>query len=93
MKQKYFMLTCGFNYYLWAFIFLAIIFVPLSYGKPIFTDDFGSGNLDNWVIGGRQLGSNTANVVSFEGSLRIDAKIKSHFLNPGEVCLKTHCQF
>lgn len=25
--------------------------------------------------------------------LRIDAKIKSHFLNPGEVCLKTHCQF
>ena len=46
-----------------------MLFTPPSYGAPVFTDNFESGNLDNWIIGGRQLGSNTADVVSFGGSL------------------------
>ena len=35
----------------------------------IFSDDFESGNLDLWTIGGRQQGTNVAEVVSREGSL------------------------
>lgn len=52
-----------------VFLMLPMLFAPISYGAPIFTDDFESGNLDNWEIGGRQLGTNIANVVSFAGSL------------------------
>ena len=45
--------------------FVAIAFAPPSYGLLPFTDDFESGNLDNWTIGGRQLaGTNIANVVN-----------------------------
>lgn len=36
----------------------------------VFYDDFENGNLDNWIIGGRQLGTHTANVVTSDtGSL------------------------
>ena len=45
--------------------FMAVSFVPPSYGLPSFTDDFEGGNLDNWTIGGRQLaGTNIADVVN-----------------------------
>jgi len=37
-------------------------------GQPIFWDDFEAGNLGKWTIGGRQLGTNIANVVVRHGS-------------------------
>jgi hypothetical protein len=43
---------------------MVFVFVPSSHGAPVFSDDFESGNLDNWIIGGRQLGTNIADVVS-----------------------------
>jgi hypothetical protein len=45
-----------------AGICLAVVSFNTS-AATIFTDDFESGNLDNWTIGGRQSGIHTANVV------------------------------
>ena len=44
---------------------MAVFFCVPVYGNasPAFFDDFESGNLDNWTIGGRRLGTHTANVV------------------------------
>jgi len=48
-----------------AIMVLVTSFAPSSYGLQPFTDDFESGNLNNWTIGGRQLyGTNIANVVN-----------------------------
>ena len=50
--------------------FLLIAYQPASFAATVFTDDFESGTLDNWTIGGRQLaGPNIADVVSRHGSL------------------------
>lgn len=49
---------------------VSLVVAPSANAVPAFTDDFESGNLDNWTIGGRQLyGTNTANVVSCGTSL------------------------
>ena len=45
--------------------FILFFCVPASYGLPVFSDDFESGNLNNWTIGGRQsYGTNIADVLS-----------------------------
>ena len=50
--------------------FLLIAYQPASFAATVFADDFESGTLDNWTIGGRQLaGPNIADVVSRHGSL------------------------
>lgn len=49
---------------------LLITLSQTSIEAATFTDDFESGNLDNWTIGGRQAeGSQIANVISYNGSL------------------------
>jgi hypothetical protein len=48
---------------------LSGVYAASAAGAPSFSDDFESGNLDNWVIDGRQLaGTNIANTVSRYGS-------------------------
>lgn len=63
MRLKYSTLTSKLSYLLFILTLFTISYAPSSYGATLFTDDFESGNLDNWVIGGRQLGTNIANVV------------------------------
>lgn len=49
---------------------LLIAYQPASMAATVFTDDFESGTLDNWTIGGRQLaGPNIADVVTRYDSL------------------------
>ncbi len=43
---------------------MVCMFALPSNGATVFSDDFESGNLDNWIIGGRQLGTNIADVVT-----------------------------
>lgn len=51
------------------FILLIILFTAgIGSANPDFYDDFESGNLDNWTIGGRQQGINVAEVISYGGS-------------------------
>lgn len=46
-----------------VFGFIAFGVMGNTDASVTFTDDFESGNLDNWTIGGRQLGTHTANVI------------------------------
>ena len=50
-------------------LIMAILTASANGSVVIFSDDFESGNLDQWTIGGRQQGINVAEVVSREGSL------------------------
>ena len=58
----------GFSFKWLASLALAILcftYSNVSQALPVFTDDFESGNLNNWTIGGRQLyGTNIANTTS-----------------------------
>lgn len=47
---------------------IVLFVVGTGRAAPDFYDDFESGTLDNWTIGGRQLGINIAEVVSRGGS-------------------------
>jgi|GEM_PF-4274427 len=44
-------------------------FAVAANASTVFSDNFESGNLNNWTVGGRQEGTNVANVVSYNGSL------------------------
>lgn len=57
------------RFIVWAMV-VAVVLVPsLSFGASTpFTENFESGTLANWTIGGRQQGTNVAEVVSRGGS-------------------------
>ncbi len=58
--MKFFINLCGL---LLVVFILTVLLNPFSHAMVVFTDDFENGNLDNWIIGGRRLGTNIANVV------------------------------
>jgi hypothetical protein len=45
------------------FLLLTLFMTQPGYALPLFTDNFESGDLNNWTVGGRQQGTNVANVV------------------------------
>lgn len=59
------------QYRMYASICIAVLLcmcLPAVSQAAYFSDDFESGNLDKWYIGGRQLGTDSAGVVNREGS-------------------------
>lgn len=51
-------------------VVVSLFTIAHASASTVFYDDFENGNLDNWIIGGRQLGTHTANVVTSDtGSL------------------------
>ncbi len=47
----------------------SLVIVNGLLGQSILVDDFESGNLDQWTVGGRQQGVNLSEVISVDGSL------------------------